>query len=50
MALTLKTLINFIMLININALLASNFSSKANFASVIDFETGAILYEKNSNS
>ena len=38
------------MLININALLANNFSSKANFASVIDFETGAILYEKNSNS
>ena len=46
----LKTLINLIILININGLVASNFSSKADFATVIDFDTGAILYEKNSNS
>ena len=34
----------------VNKLIASNFSSKANFATVIDFDTGAVLYEKNANS
>ena len=39
-----------ILLVFVNKLIASNFSSKANFATVIDFDTGAVLYEKNANS
>ena len=50
MILVLKFVVNLIIFLNINVLLASNFSSKANFATVIDYQTGAILYEKNANS
>ena len=46
----LTNLCCLIPLIFVNKLIASNFSSKANFATVIDFDTGAVLYEKNANS
>ena len=40
----------FQLFLNINFLIASNFSSKAKYATVIDFDTGTVLYSKNSTS
>lgn len=37
------------MLIYANSLFASNFSSKADFAIIVDYQTGAILYKKNAD-
>ena len=39
-----------IVFFNINFLTASNFSSKAKYATVVDFDTGAVLYSKNATS
>ena len=38
----------FIFILSFKTLLSANFLSKANFALVVDFQTGAILYEKNA--
>ena len=38
----------FIFTLSFKTLLSANFLSKANFALVVDFQTGAILYEKNA--
>ncbi len=38
----------FIFTLSFKTLLSANFLSKANFAVVVDFQTGAILYEKNA--
>ena len=40
----------FIFILSFKTLLSANFLSKANFAVVVDFQTGAILYEKNATS
>ena len=40
----------FIFILSFKTLLSANFLSKANFALVVDFQTGAILYEKNATS
>ena len=39
-----------IVFFNINFLTASNFSSKAKYATVVDLDTGAVLYSKNATS
>ena len=39
-----------IVLLNINFVTASKFSSKAKYATVIDLDTGAVLYSKNATS
>tara|TARA_B100001989_G_scaffold80128_1_gene55387 strand:+ start:78 stop:1217 length:1140 start_codon:yes stop_codon:yes gene_type:complete len=46
----LKTSITFIIFFYINIIIASNFSSKAEYATVIDLDTEAVLYSKNANS
>ena len=48
--LVLKTSIAFITFFYINIIFASNFSSKAEYATVIDLDTEAVLYSKNANS
>ncbi len=46
----LKISIAFITFFYINNIIASNFSSKAEYATVVDLDTEAVLYSKNANS
>ena len=50
MLLIIKTFISIILFVNINSVIALNFSSKAKYATVIDLDTEAVLYSKNANS
>ena len=50
MLLVLKTSITLIIFFYINIIIASDFSSKAEYATVIDLDTEAVLYSKNANS
>ncbi len=50
MVFVFKTLLHLIIFINFKVLLSTNFSSKADYALVVDYQTGAVLFEKNSNS
>ena len=49
MYLFLKIVINLLIVLKLTHLSALNFSSKAEFAMIIDYDTGAVLYEKNAN-
>jgi len=46
----IKSFISFIVFFNLNIVIASNFSSKAEYAAVIDLDTEAVLYSKNIKS
>ncbi len=48
MFITLKILILFVSFFSLNNLYSLNFSSKAKFATIIDYDTNTVLYDKNS--